>query len=250
MSKRTIGIALAAVVVAFLATGAALAGAQGNSKGVHYLFRGQILSTPTAGQTQISVEVEGGNHIALKKLLGASIDQNFAIGANTEFLKWSNGIPTVVHATDLAVHDWVFVHIRAPRDASLAEVEAQPAGLVGDHGQTLNPPSKPLYLFRGTLTAAASATSVTLDVKGGNHRALRLLLGQSTQQTFTYGQETIFLLWQGKVPTVISASQLKVGDRIAVRVRADAGSSLAQVEATPAVHIGEHEPPTSQVNNT
>ena len=71
---------------------------------------------------------------------------------------------------------------------------------------------------------------------------MRLLIGQSADQSFTFGDQTIFLLWQGKVPTVIDAAQLKVGDRIVVRIRADRGSTLAQVEATAAVHIGDREP--------
>jgi hypothetical protein len=76
-----------------------------------------------------------------------------------------------------------------------------------------------------------------------------LLLGQSASQTFTTGPETIFLLWQGKVPTVIAASQLKVGDKVVVRIRAAARSTLAQVEATAAVHVGEHEPAATAVTS-
>ena len=68
-------------------------------------------------------------------------------------------------------------------------------------------------------------------------------------QTFTYGDGTIFLLWQGKVPTVIAPSQLKAGDRITVRIRAHAGSSLAQVESTPARHVGDHEPGNPATQN-
>ena len=131
--------------------------------------------------------------------------------------------------------------MRAPRRSSLADVEQQPAVLVGDHGTEVSPPTQPLYRFRGTLTAVGSS-SVTLDVRGGNGRALRLLVGQGASQTFTTGGETIFLLWQGKVPTVIGLAQLKVGDKVAVRIRADKGSTLAQVEATAAVHVGDREP--------
>jgi hypothetical protein len=82
-------------------------------------------------------------------------------------------------------------------------------------------------------------------VNGGNRRALRKLLGQGRDQTFSYGDATIFLLWQGKVPTVIQASDLKVGERVTVRIRAPRGSSLAQIESTPARHVGEHEPAAS-----
>jgi hypothetical protein len=68
------------------------------------------------------------------------------------------------------------------------------------------------------------------------------MLGQSLDQSFSYDDGTIFLLWQGGVPTVISPSQLKAGDRITIRIRSPRDSSLAQVEATPAAHVGDHEP--------
>jgi len=68
------------------------------------------------------------------------------------------------------------------------------------------------------------------------------MIGQSGDQSFTYDGQTIFLLWQGKVPTVIDASKLVVGDRIVVRIRAPRGATLGQVEATAAKHIGDREP--------
>jgi hypothetical protein len=133
------------------------------------------------------------------------------------------------------------VNVRAPRQADLATIEHQPAGIVGDHGTELFKPDKPLYLFRGTLTSVGSS-SVTVHVTGGDHRALRLLIGSPNDQSFAFGDTTIFLLWQGKVPTVIDASKLVVGDKIVVRIRAPKGASLAQVESTPANHIGDREP--------
>jgi hypothetical protein len=150
-------------------------------------------------------------------------------------------VPTIVQAGNLAAGDYVRVNVRAPRDATLAEIEQRPSTIVGDHGTTLATPDKPLYNFRGTLTSATS-TAVTVHVTGGDRRALKLLIGQSGDQTFTVGSETIFLLWQGRVPTVIDASKLVVGDRIIVRIRAEKGSTLAQVEATAANHIGDREP--------
>jgi hypothetical protein len=246
--KKTVAIAVAALLVGLTASGAALAegSAQGKAKtkDAHYVFRGHLTSASTSA---VSLTVEGGNRIALKKLLGASVAQSFAVGSGTEFLRWANGVPTVVQAGDLAAGDWVVVNIRAPRSASLAEVEAGGAGIVSDRAAKPNPPGKPLFLFRGKVAAAAGSSSVAVDVTGGNHRGLRLLLGQPSSQTFAFGPETIFLLWQGKVPTVISASQLKPGDRITVRVRAPRGSTLAQVAATPAVHVGEHEPASSRI---
>ncbi len=236
-SKLTL---IAAVAAALVAAGSAIADTPSNGPAkIRYSFMGQLTAVPSNGG--VSITVEGGNKAALRAMLGAPVTQMFDYGSNTEFLQWSDGIPKVVQAGDLKTGDYVSVHVRAARGSALADIESQQAGLVGDHGATLNKPDKPLYLFRGTLTSVQSA-SVTVHLAGGNARALRLLLGGSADQTFAFGSDTIFLLWQGKVPTVIDAAHLNVGDRIVVRIRADKGSTLAQVEATAAAHIGDREP--------
>jgi hypothetical protein len=234
--------ALVSVLAAALcAVGAATAN---NGKGMQqFSFLGTLTATPSNGG--VSINVEGGNKPALRAMLGAPVTQTFAYGSNTEFLQWSKGIPTVVQPGDLAPNTYVWIHVRAPRDSSLSTIEQTAAGLVGDHGAQLFKPSQPLYLFRGTLTAVGNGT-VNVNVTGGNKRALHLMIGAQTGQTFAYGDDTIFLLWQGKVPTVIDASKLVVGDRIVVRIRAAAKSSLAQVESTAARHIGDREPATAK----
>jgi hypothetical protein len=233
---------LISLVAALLCVGAASAGnGNGNGAGkIRYSFLGQLTATPANGG--VSITVQGGNKVALRAMLGQPVTQTFAYGDRTEFLTWSKGIPTVVQAGDLAAGDYVWVHVRAPRNAALSEIEQVQAGIVGDHGTQLFKPNKPLFLFRGKLTAVGSS-SVSLHVTGGNHRALHLLIGSSSEQSFTFGDGTIFLLWQGKVPTVIDASKLTIGDRIVVRIRADKGSSLAEVTSTPANKIAEREPP-------
>src|ERR1041385_3542123 len=146
-SKRMLRIVLAALSLALLAAGAAPgSGArQHNDFRAQYIFRGHLLATPPANATSVSLSVEGGNRLALRAMLGQSVDQNFAVGTGTEFLKWSHGIPTVVHSNDLTAGDWVVVHVRAPRNAPLAQIESRPAGIVADRGPNPNPPSKPLY---------------------------------------------------------------------------------------------------------
>jgi hypothetical protein len=230
-------IFLVAIAAALLATGAAFAG-NGPAK-QRYSFLGKLTATPANGG--VSITVEGGNKAALRAMLGRPVTQTFAYGTTTEFLKWASGLPAIVQGGDLSAGEYVWVHVRAPRGSTLAAIEQQQAGLVGDHGTTLTKPDKPLYLFRGTLTSATS-TAVTVNVKGGDGRAMKLLIGKSADQTFTVGSATIFLLWQGKVPTVIDPSKLVVGDRIVVRIRADKGSTLAQIEATAANHVGDREP--------
>ena len=210
-----------------------------NGHGIRYSFLGTVTAAPANGG--VSINVQGGNKPALRAMLGAPVTQTFAYDSTTEFLKWSEGKPAIVQAGDLATGDYVWVHVHAPRGARLADLEKVAAGIVGDHGTQLVKPDQPLYLFRGRLTAVANG-SVTVNVSGGNRRALRLLLGTGGSQTFSFGDSTIFLLWQGKVPTVIDSTKLVVGDRIVVRIRAAAKSSLAQVEATAANRIGDREP--------
>ncbi len=208
-------------------------------RGILYTYVGALAAAPTS--TTLTLDIETGNRPALKSLIGQSAQQTFTYDSSTEFLLWSHGIPSVVQSSALHAGDWVRINVRAAHDASLADIEATPPGIVGDHVTEPQPPSKPLFLFRGKLTAVGSS-SVTVNVAGGNRHALRLMIGQPAEQSFAFDSETIVLLWQGKVPTVISPAQLKVGDRFVVRVRADRGSTLAQVEATPAARLGDREP--------
>jgi hypothetical protein len=213
--------------------------AGGGGKGrVLYRFRGEVRSVSA---TSLALTVEGGNHAALRTLIGASVDATFTVGAQTEFLLWHDGVPTVVDASDVHVGDWVAVAIRAPRGADLDRLERVTAGIVSDLVTEPERPDQPLYLFRGSVVSA-SGSSVTVKVAGGNDRALRLLAGHAAEQTFAVGGETIVLDWQGKVPTVISATDLKAGQRVAVRIRADEDADLATVEHTAATRVGEHEP--------
>jgi len=225
------------LVAALACAGAATAG-NGKSRFL-YTFVGQLTTTPSNGG--VSINVEGGNRAALRSMLGQPVTQTLAYDSTTEFLKWSGGKPTVVQAGDLAAGDYVRVNVRTQRGADLATIEHQAAGIVGDHGTTLFKPNMPLYLFRGTLSSVGTS-SITVHVTGGNRRALRTLIGSSADQSFAFDGDTIFLLWQGKVPTVIDQSKLVAGDKIVVRIRAKAGSSLAQVASTPANHVGDREP--------
>lgn len=237
-------------LVLVLATAVALcavvaASAAGGGRGTLYVFAGKTVAAPGANATSLQVSVEGGNRRALRALLGQSQNQTFSLDANTEVLVWSKGIPTVSSSSAINTGDWVVVRIHAPRGSSIAEIETHAAGIVADRGTNPAGAHKPLYLFRGTVTGPQSGGKIALHVTGGDRRALRLLLGQSTDQTFSYDEGTIFLLWQGKVPSVIDASKLKAGDKITVRIRAPRGSTLEQVEATPANHVGDHEPAVS-----
>ncbi|HJQ74331.1 MAG TPA: hypothetical protein VJ814_05560, partial [Gaiellaceae bacterium] len=208
---------------------------------INFQFNGRLLED-AGSSTSLFVDVKGGNKPALKKLLGQGRTQQFTVGSNTQYIRWSHGVPTVVDESNLVAGDRVTVNVRAPRSSTLAEIEATAAWRVADRGPFGHSPRQPLWLFIGTLQAPAANHHFSLTMTDGNRRALRALLGQPLGQTFTYDAHTIFVLWQAGVPHVISPSQLVVGDRVSVRTRAPQASTLAQVEATAANHVGDHEP--------
>lgn len=234
----------ALVAVAILTAGASATLAARTSGNTLFVFNGRLLADAGSGST-ISVDVNGGNRAALHKLVGQSDSAQFAVDAGTQYLRWTHGVPTVVPESNLLAGDRVSVTIRADRQASLAAIEETAARRVADSGPPGRFPAHPLWLFRGTLDAPAAGGALTLHIRDGNLRALRAMLGQPLDQTFRYDGHTVFVLWQGRVPTVISPGQLHAGDTISVRIRAPRAFSLAQVEAVPANHVGDHEPAAS-----
>ena len=232
---------LALVAVAVLTVGASSTLAARGTGTVQYIFNGRLLAD-AGNSSSLFVNVRGGNHAALRKLIGHGRTQQFAVGPNTQYIRWTNGVPTVVDESNLVAGDRVSVHVRAARSDSLAQIEATAAWRVADRGPDGLFSHRPLWLFIGRLDAPASGGHFMLHMTDGNHRALKALLGAPLDQAFTYDAHTIFVLWQGGVPQVISPSQMVVGDRISVRIRAPQRYSLAQVEATAANHVGDHQP--------
>ena len=228
-------LALAALAFAVVVTAAA-----GGGKGRLFQFRGDVVA---ASATSVQVSIEGGNHSALKALIGQPQTESFTLGSDTKILVVQSGVPHVGSAADLKAGDNVTVNVRGKAGASLAELLGTPAATVTDRSAAATTGGKPLFLYVGTVAGGQSGGHISLHVTSGNWRALKTMLGQANlDQTFTYDTGTIFVLWQGRTPTVIDPSQLKAGDRITVRVRAPRASTLAQVEATPAARVGDHEP--------
>jgi len=241
MRRRFTYVALAALVV--LAAGASSTFAARGGGSVTYMFNGRLLADAGSSST-LYVDVNGGNKIALKKLIGLSDNQNFAVGAGTQYLRWSHGVPTVVAESNLVAGDAVSVHVRAPRSASFTEIAATAAARVADRGPTPGVAHRPLWLFVGMLNSPAANGKVSIHVQSGNWLGLRKMLGQPLDESFSYGPRTIFILWRSGVPTLISPAQLRVGDRISVRIRAPRADTLQQAEQVPAAHVGDHEPHT------
>jgi hypothetical protein len=238
MNRLTIALAAALVACAVLVAGAAAG--PGSGKGQLFSFAGELLAAPGSNATTLSLQVETGNKPALRAMIGASQNETFALDSGTEVLIWSHRVPHVGTTADLQQGDYVNVNVRAPHGSTLQTIEQTAARVVSDHAAPR--PGLPVWMFAGTVAGGQSGGKIALNVESGNWKALQSMLGQPVDQSFTYDNGTIFLLWQGRVPTVIDPSQLKAGDRITVRVRAPRSDSLAQVEATPAAHVGDHEP--------
>jgi hypothetical protein len=234
--KIRLPLVLAATAVAAAATVAASAGA---AAGRVYEFRGELLS---ASSSSVQLQVEGGTHDALRALIGQSQDQSFTIGSSTEILVYAHGRPQRGDPADLRRGDDVVVRVRAPRGTSLASLETTPAATIADHTTPAQHRAGPLYLYVGTVTGPQPDGHVSLHVTSGNWRALHTMLGQPLDQTFATDDGTIYLIWHGRVPTVIDPGDLEAGDRITVRVHTSKSATLAQVESIPAAHVGDHEP--------
>jgi hypothetical protein len=239
--KLRLTLALAAAAVACVAFGGAASAQSVRHPGQRYVFNGEVLTAPGANAGSLSVQVEGGNHAALRALIGGAQGETFALDAHTRVLIYSRGVPHVGNTSEIQQGDFVTVAVRAPHNSSLQQLVSTPAAAVSSHAAPRG--GRPLWLFIGSVGGPQSGGHIALHVTSGNWKALQAMLGQPVDQTFTYDDGTIFLLWQGRVPTVIGPSQLKAGDRITVRIRAPRNSTLAQVEATPANHVGDHEPP-------
>jgi hypothetical protein len=240
MKTRLLCLALVAMsVIGLGASGSVAASRQAN---VLFLVRGELLADPPSGSSSLIVDVAGGNRRALRLMVGQSSAQSFAVGPNTQYLRWAHGVPTVVSQDNLAEGDQLTLRVRAPRGSSLAQLLATPANIVADHGPNPARPARPLWLFKGSLNAPPSGRHLSIHVLDGNYRALKAMLGQGQDQTFAYGRRTVFIRWQGRVPTLISPSQLVVGERISIRIRARGASTLSEVESTPANHVAAHGP--------
>jgi hypothetical protein len=241
MRRQILHLALVSLALLTVGASGTLAASSTGGKAL-FIFNGRLLAD-AGSSPSLFVDVNGGNRIALKKLIGHGDNQQFAVGANTQYIRWTHGVPTVVPESNLVAGDRVSVKVRADRRASLAQIESTPARVVADTGPpNRRYPHRPLWLFIGTLNAPAAGGHFTLHITNGNLRSLRAMLGQPLNQTFTYDSHTVFVLWRGRVPTLISPSQLTVGDRISVRIRAPRGFALGQVEQVPANHVGDHQP--------
>src|SRR5919201_4854891 len=100
-ARKYLYVAIAAIVLLSAGATTVLAANANAPRLFRYAFTGELLANPGPNASSISVQVETGNRLALQKLVGQSQNQNFSVGARTEYLRWSKGVPTVVSSDAL-----------------------------------------------------------------------------------------------------------------------------------------------------
>src|SRR5438874_7013580 len=119
MRRRFTYFVIAALVLVAAGASSTLAAGGGN---LTYMFKGRLL-TDAGNSSSLYDDVNGGDKPALRKLLGQSDNQYFAVGSGTQYLRWSHGVPTVVAEANLVAGDIVSVRVRAAHGASLRSEE-------------------------------------------------------------------------------------------------------------------------------
>ena len=173
-----IKLSILSLVAALLCVGAASAGNGPNNK-IRYSFLGQLTATPANGGVSITV--------AGRQQGRAAGDARPARHADVR-VRREDRVPEVVegHPDGRAGRRPRRRRLRVGSRARAARLDARrrssrlrPASSAIT-ARSSSSPSKPLYLFRGTLSAVGSS-NVTVHVTGGDRRALRLLIGSSSR---------------------------------------------------------------------
>jgi hypothetical protein len=97
------------------------------------------------------------------------------------------------------------------------------------------------YEFRGTAVVApgTAATSLQVQVSGGNRVALKALLGAAQPTTFTIDRHTRWIAVNGNTPVLAASDTVLAGDTVRVVVRAPRHTALATLVATPAATVND-----------
>ena len=226
--------------LAVLACAAVAATASAGGKGRLFQFRGELLN---ASSTSVQLQVEGGNRAALRALLGQSQDQTFAIGSTTEIL-------------DLAPRRPARRHRRRPQGQRLGRSQRPRQGrlvALGDRGQRRRHRrrprrTRPASRSRCTCTSArwparSPAATSPCTCTAATARALRSMLDQSLDQTFTYddGHHLPALAGEGADGDRPVAAEGRRPDH-GSRPRAAPVDPRSRSRRPRPAHVGDHEP--------
>jgi hypothetical protein len=236
--RKHAGITVAAIGAALSIAAVADAATHRAAKIVTFELSGSLASDAGVNATSLTLQTTGGNGRALRAIIGVPQPLVVKVGTRTAYRGIVAGKMVSVASDALKATDPVSVTIRAPQGSKWADLALIAASRVVD---TAGKQSGAVFIFRGTATPGASG-AITLHVTDGNYRALKLLLGQSQDETFATDVHTKFVRWNNKKSSVITFGDIKPNDVVTIRIRIAGSSSLADVLARPAALVVDREP--------
>jgi len=155
------------------------------------------------------------------------LNQQLTFKTDADTTVYRNGDDSTVPA--IQPGDTVSVSVLGDGDMTEAEILAEPAWVVSAYAASTS------YGFAGKITATDTAAgTVTVDVKRATKNGKTVLAGLgSSSVTFVTGTNTA-LTRNGKK---VALADLKVGDLVAVGIRAGKSATPQEVVATPATSV-------------
>jgi hypothetical protein len=224
----------------------AAAPAAKNPHGTKYIFRGVVVSTPAPGATTLTVQVRSGNKAGVT-LLGANpTTQTFSITGNSALYSWNAAGTSAAPAaiTGFMAGDPVAVTVWGGSRWNLQQVTATPATRVDDVLNSSKPAGR-LFIFVAKVVNNDPATGgLTVNIVGGNWRALHAFAGQPVTQTFHYSTtSTVFLNFNGQGKAHLINPVFSINQTVVIRVfSANYDSETSSLLNLPAWRINAHEP--------
>jgi hypothetical protein len=216
-----------------------------NPHSTKYIFRGVVVATPAPGATTVQVQIRTGNKAGVTLLGTNPTIQTFNLSAGSALFSWNAAgtaaTPTAV--TTLAAGDPVAVTVWGPSKTTLQFLLTQPVTRIDDVLNSTKPAGR-IFIFTGTVVSNdPAAGALTINLTGGNWRAMHAFAGHPTTQTFHYSATSTLLRFNGARAHLAVTPAFAVGDHVTIRVfSANYDSETSTLLNTPAWRISNHEP--------
>jgi len=148
-----------------------------------------------------------------------------------------------VTTANLLAGDPVAVTIWGASKAPLASVVGTPVSRVDDVLNSTKPAGR-IFIFVGQVVASdTTAQTLTVNVTGGNWRAMFALHGQPTTQVFHWSNAVTVFLNHTKGTHAVTPATMNVGDTVVLRIfQNDYNNQFSGLLATPVWRVSNHEP--------
>jgi hypothetical protein len=221
--------------------------ASNNPHMTKYIFRGLVVSTPTAGSNALSVDVRSGNKAGITLMGTNPTLQVFHLAPTTQLFSWNAAgtTATPMAPANLYAGDPVAITVWGPSKTTLVQLMGSATVNRVDDVLNSSKPAGRMFIFVAkVISQDTAASTVTVDLIGGNWRAQHAFTGQGAVQTFHYSSSTVFLNFNGKGKARLQTTPTLVnGSTITIRVfSANYSSDPLTLLNSGAWRINSHEP--------